>query len=313
MIEVKNLTRKYGAYTAVNGVSFSIPKGQIIGLLGHNGAGKTTTLKMLTGYLEATSGDIRIGGQDIRTHRLEIQNRIGYLPENAPLYPEMPVVQYLEYVAKMRGIAEANLGDAIKAAIDATDLGPKAGEKIATLSKGYRQRVGVAQAIIHKPEILILDEPTNGLDPTQILAMRNLIKNLSKSATVILSTHIMQEVEAVCDRVLIILDGRLVMDSLLKDLQNANAITLVLQQDLATVSGVLKPLAGVKNVNLATPLQGFNQFVVEAKADDPALAAQIAKAVVEQGWNLYSLHREQKDLESIFREVNRGSKGVANV
>ena len=176
VIEVQNLSRNYGSFTAVNGISFRIPKGQIIGLLGHNGAGKTTTLKVLTGYLEATSGTVKVAGMDVKTHRLEIQDKIGYLPENSPLYPEMTVLEYLQYVVRMRGLADGQQAGAIRDAIRATNLGSKASEKIETLSKGYRQRVGVAQAIIHKPEILILDEPTNGLDPTQILAMRQLIR-----------------------------------------------------------------------------------------------------------------------------------------
>ena len=314
MIEVSNLTRKYGTFTAVKGVSFSIPKGQIVGLLGHNGAGKTTTLKVLTGYLEATSGSVSIGGKDIKDHMLEIQSRIGYLPENSPLYPEMTVVQYLDYVAQMRSMPSESIGSAIRDAVAATDLGPKSGEKIGTLSKGYKQRVGVAQAIIHRPDILILDEPTNGLDPTQILAMRKLIKDLSQSSTVILSTHIMQEVEAICDRVIIVLDGRIVIDSLLADLRKGNCIQVGLKEELNQVKPILSAISGVEGVSLGnSSAEGINQYVVEAKGDDPAIAASVAKAVVDNGWDLYALHRDQRDLETVFREANSGSKGAAHV
>lgn len=314
MIEVSKLIRKYGNFTAVNGVSFSIPKGQIVGLLGHNGAGKTTTLKVLTGYLEATSGTVTIGGKDIKDHMLEIQSKIGYLPENSPLYPEMTVVQYLDYVAQMRSMPPESIGGAIRDAIAATDLGPKAAEKIGTLSKGYKQRVGVAQAIIHKPDILILDEPTNGLDPTQILAMRKLIKDLSQSSTVILSTHIMQEVEAICDRVIIVLDGRIVIDSLLADLKKGNCIHVGLKEDIEQVEPTLAAVSGVTGVKLGTSsFEGINQYVVEAKGDDPSIAASVAKAVVDKGWALYALHRDQRDLETVFREANSGSKGAAHV
>ena len=309
MIEVNSLSRKYGQFTAVDGVTFSIPKGQIIGLLGHNGAGKTTTLKMLTGYLEATAGDIKIAGMDIKDDVLKIQEKIGYLPENSPLYPEMTVLQYLFYVADMRKIKTEDQAAAVRDAVAATQLKVKANDRISTLSKGYRQRVGVAQAIIHKPEILILDEPTNGLDPTQIQSMRNLIKDLSKTATVILSTHIMQEVEAVCDRVLIVLDGKLVVDSLLSELQNANCITVLLKQSMKDVKSVLGQLEGIKEINPATSLKGLNQFVIEANADDPTIIANIAKTVVNNGWDLYSLHKEQRDLETVFKEVNRGVTG----
>lgn len=313
VIEVHNLTRKYGNFTAVNNISFKIPKGQIVGLLGHNGAGKTTTLKMLTGYLEATSGRITIANMPIDENMLAVQAKIGYLPESSPLYPEMSVGEYLQYVAQMRGIPEAHQAQAIKDALVATDLLSKASSLINTLSKGYRQRVGVAQAIVHKPEILILDEPTNGLDPTQILAMRDLIKNLSKTSTVIISTHIMQEVEAMCDRVLIILDGRLVVDSLLADLQKDNTITVAVKEQAAKVTPVLQGITGVRAVNFNFDEHGIQQFTIEAERTAQDLAPAIAKAIFAQGWDLYSLSREQRNLESVFKEVNKVSRGAAHV
>jgi ABC-2 type transport system ATP-binding protein len=314
VIEVNNLIRKYGSFTAVNNISFKIPKGQIVGLLGHNGAGKTTTLKMLTGYLEATSGSITIAHLNIDEHMLAVQAKIGYLPESSPLSVEMTVGEDLAYVAKMRGIPETEQAAAIRDALVATDLTDKTHSPISTLSKGYRQRVGVAQAIVHKPEILILDEPTNGLDPTQILAMRHLIKNLSKTSTVIISTHIMQEVEAICDRVLIILHGRLVVDSLLADLQKDNTITVGIKEQAKTVTPVLTQVQGVRTINqVASNADGVHLFAIEADKNALDIAPMIAKTIFAQGWDLYSLTREQRNLESVFKEVNKVStRGAAH-
>jgi ABC-2 type transport system ATP-binding protein len=313
VIEVNNLTRRYGKFTAVNNISFKIPKGQIVGLLGHNGAGKTTTLKMLTGYLEATSGTVTIAKLSIDEHMLAVQAKIGYLPESSPLYPEMTVGEYLAYVAKMRNIPSEKQAKAIKDALIATDLLSKADSTITTLSKGYRQRVGVAQAIVHKPEILILDEPTNGLDPTQILAMRELIKNLSKTSTVIISTHIMQEIEAIADRVLIILDGRLVVDSMLADLQKDNTITVGIKENAAIVSAVLEKLDGVRSVSTLPENHGIPYFSVHAEKSAQDIAPHLAKTIVAQGWDLYSMSPEQRNLESVFKEVNKVSRGARHV
>lgn len=297
-------------------VSFDIPKGQIIGLLGHNGAGKTTTLKMLTGYLEATEGQIHIGGQNINDDLLGIQAKIGYLPEHSPLYDEMTVVQYLDYVGQMRGISDEMRPAAIKDAVSATDLEGKLFEQVRTLSKGFRQRVGVAQAIIHKPEILILDEPTNGLDPTQILAMRKLILKLAETSTVILSTHIMQEVEAVCDRVLIILNGELVVDSMLSELQKANTVKLSIKEDFNSLNELIGSMNGVKEIRMGAESGGVNTYNIETEKGNEDLIPMIANAVVSKGWGLYQLQREHRDLESIFRDVNGNrteAKGAAHV
>lgn len=314
MIEVKDLVRRYGNFVAVKGISFQIPKGQIIGLLGHNGAGKTTTIKVMTGYLEPTEGEIFIDGLNIRENSLKIQEKIGYLPENSPLYPEMSVIEYLSYVAGMRGIPEEEQPAAIAKAIQSTDLKAKAGEKISTLSKGYRQRVGVAQAIIHDPEILILDEPTNGLDPTQILAMRNLIKRLSKTTTVILSTHIMQEVEAICDRVLIVLDGRLIVDSNLDELRAEGQISLALDKNPEEARSVLGAISGVESVSSEHQSAGnLWKYQLKPKTENEEVAAEIARTVVEKGWNLYALSRDKRNLETVFREVSKGQGGEANV
>ncbi|MCI5221885.1 MAG: ATP-binding cassette domain-containing protein, partial [Candidatus Electrothrix sp. AR4] len=226
MIKVENLTRKYGDVTAVDTVSFEIDHGEIVGLLGHNGAGKTTIMKMMTGYLEPTEGCISVDGLDIGKDRRKIQKKVGYLPENCPVYPEMTVLDYLEYSAALHGIAKRNRPALIREAVERTALEAKATKQLSTLSRGFRQRTGVAQAILHKPGILILDEPTNGLDPTQIQHMRILIAELSKSATVIVSTHILQEVQAVCDRVIIIKDGGLALDSRLDELRQSSKLLI---------------------------------------------------------------------------------------
>src|SRR5690554_6115506 len=203
MLEVSGLSRRYGDFVAVDKVSFTIGAGEIVGLLGHNGAGKTTIMKMLSGYLEPDAGKVRIGGIDLAEAPKEVQRRLGYLPENLPVYPDMTVADYLDYAAALKGLAGDAKRSEIARAVRETDIADKFLAPIATLSRGYRQRVGVAQAILGRPRLLILDEPTNGLDPTQTLHMRNLIRRLAEHATVIVSTHIMQEVDALCDRVLI--------------------------------------------------------------------------------------------------------------
>lgn len=313
MIKVSQLTRRYGSFTAVDGISFEIKKGEIVGLLGHNGAGKTTTLKMLTGYLEATKGDIEIAGLNLADDRVAVQQKIGYLSEQSPLYPEMTVCAYLEYVAKLREIPETQIAQAVRDAVRATDLGNKVNDYISTLSKGYCQRVGVAQAILHKPDILILDEPTNGLDPTQIHAMRQLITDLARTSTVIISTHIMQEVEAICNRVIIILNGRIAIDASMASLQKHNAVTLGLKEDnLGAVQNAMRTLPGVVGVSLAGAEDGHNMYSVEVDGSAEAVLPLVAKKVVESGWNLYRLSNDHRNLETVFREVNRG-KGAAHV
>lgn len=313
MITVKNLTRKYGTFTAVDSISFEIPKGQIVGLLGHNGAGKTTILKMLTGFLEPSSGNVSIAGMDISKDPLDIQNKIGYLSEQSPLYPDMTVWQYLYYVAEMRGVSETQIPEAVRDAITATDLGPKAQDFITTLSRGYKQRVGVAQAIIHKPEILVLDEPTNGLDPTQILSMRQLIKNLSKNATVILSTHILQEVEAICDRVLIILNGHKAVDDELGNLQHNNTILLSVNQDYKAVKSLVGGIQGVQELEDLGARNKQTDYAIRFEGTLETLVPTIAKKVVGEGWELYGLRAESRDLETVFNDVNRGVKGASDV
>jgi ABC-2 type transport system ATP-binding protein len=298
MIQVEHLTRRYGALTAVEDVSFRIERGEVVGLLGHNGAGKTTIMKMLTGYLEPTTGTVRIDdlvhGPD--THA--IQARIGYLPENCPVWPEMTVIDYLDYQAALHGVGEAERPGAIARAIRRTALAEKATAPIQTLSRGFRQRVGVAQALLHDPDIIILDEPTNGLDPTQILHMRDLIRELAEQATVIVSTHILQEVAAVCERVLILRAGRLVVDARLAELQAGGGLLVTTGGD---ARDALAAVAGVDAVEETGRTDGRRRYRLGA---DPALAPAVAEAVLGAGVALHALEAERRDLETLFAEVN---------
>jgi len=299
VIEVEHLTRRYGDLLAVDDVSFRIGHGEVVGLLGHNGAGKTTIMKMLTGFLEPTSGTIRIADLEIGIDTRAIQARIGYLPENCPVYPEMTVIDYLDYQASLHGLGDDKRRAAIVQAIRRTALQEKATRPIQTLSRGYRQRVGVAQAIIHQPDIVILDEPTNGLDPTQILHMRELIRELASTATVIVSTHILQEVQAVCDRVLILRAGRLAIDSRLDELRQGGRL-------LVSVDGeATQPLVGVEGVagvDARGKVNGRWTYVLNA---DDEVAPRVVAALTAAGRKLYALQPEHRDLETVFAEVNQ--------
>ncbi|MBK1645341.1 multidrug ABC transporter ATP-binding protein [Thiocapsa imhoffii] len=302
MIEVRELSRCYGDLKAVQAVSFNIARGEIVGLLGHNGAGKTTIMKMLTGYLEPSSGEIRIDGLDIAERRREAQRRIGYLPENCPLYPEMQVVDYLNYQATLHGLAPARRAAAIRRAIERTDLRPKATALIGTLSRGYRQRVGVAQAILHEPAFLILDEPTNGLDPGQIQQMRALVRELAKEATLIISTHVLQEVEAVCTRVLIMRGGELALDSALNAIGRPRRLLVTLAADTEAARSVLGALPTVTHIEV---LAGDGNLCdLALSAEDPhALAPVVASTAAEHAWSLHRLSPERRDLEDLFGAV----------
>ena len=311
MIEVRELSRSYGELKAVQDVSFSIGHGEIVGLLGHNGAGTTTIMKMLTGYLEPSSGEIRIDGMDIAEQRREVQRRIGYLPENCPLYPEMTVLDYLDYQASLHGLPPKSRAGAIRRAVERTELGAKATALIGTLSRGYRQRVGVAQAILHAPKILILDEPTNGLDPAQIQHMRSLVRELAVDATLIISTHILQEVEAVCGRVLIMRGGRLALDSRLDSIGRQPRLLVSLDRDPTEVQPVLAKLGGIEGISLLDEEAGLRRFAL-ATPDPRAASPAVAQAVSQQGWPLYGLEIERQDLEALFGAVTLERQEVAH-
>ena len=300
MISVSNLSRSYGSTIAVDNVSFEITNGEVVGLLGHNGAGKTTIMKMITGFIEPSSGSVEVDGLVLGENTVGIQKKIGYLPENCPVWPEMRVTDYLIYQAKLHLVEEAMIGSLVSEAIEKTRLTEKATARIDTLSRGYRQRVGVAQALLHKPDILILDEPTNGLDPNQILQMRELIKELAKSSTVIVSTHVLQEVQAICERVLIMRGGQLVLDSKIKDLQSENKIIFNFQPSESDVITMLSESPLVKKVEEVQNSETISLRVEVQKEEIPSLI----RSLVSAGANIESIMPEKRTLETVFAEVS---------
>jgi ABC-2 type transport system ATP-binding protein len=299
------LTRKYGSLVAVDGVSFEIGRGEIVGLLGHNGAGKTTIMKMMTGYLEPTAGKVTVDGQDVIAHRQKCQAKIGYLPENGPLYSDMTVYDFLTYTADLRGVPREEQVRAVRDAMKKTDITAKATQSIQTLSRGFRQRVGVAQALLHRPPILILDEPTNGLDPSQVQHMRTLIRDLAHESTVVLSTHILQEVNAVCSRVLIVSNGRLVLDKKLSELQKGERLLVTIGTPPSEAVPVLQSVGGVTGVEaLASAGEGYSYALSTDTEGGRSLAPKLAQRLVEKGYLVYSLAPELRDLDRVFREAN---------
>lgn len=311
MIEADRLSLNYGTVKAVSDVSFHIERSEIVGLLGHNGAGKTTIMKMLAGYLEPSAGCITIDGLDIASHRHEVQRRIGYLPENCPVYPEMSVIDYLDYQASLQHVPPAERAGAIREAIRRTELEPRALESVATLSRGYQQRVGVARAILHRPRIIILDEPTNGLDPSQIQHMRDLIRTLAQQATVLVSTHILQEVEAVCARVLMIRQGRLALDAKLSELGEAHSLLVSIGEAPARARSVLDGVGGVEHIETIGAEQGHYRYRLQVGESDPAeIACAVGRAVHESGIALYRLQPEVMGLEAVFRQVTEAEEAT---
>ena len=300
MISVSNLSRSYGSTLAVDNVSFEITNGEVVGLLGHNGAGKTTIMKMITGFIEPSSGSVEVDGLVLGESTAGIQKKIGYLPENCPVWPEMRVTDYLIYQAKLHLVEEAMIGSLVSEAIEKTRLTEKVTARIETLSRGYRQRVGVAQALLHKPDILILDEPTNGLDPNQILQMRELIKELAKNSTVVVSTHVLQEVQAICERVLIMRGGKLVLDSKIRDLQSENKIIFNFQPSKSDVTTMLSESPLVKKVEEVQNSETTSLRVEVEKAEIPSLV----RSLVSAGANIESIMPEKRTLETVFAEVS---------
>jgi ABC-2 type transport system ATP-binding protein len=308
MIHIENLKKSYGVTPAVRGISFDVGTGQVVGFLGPNGAGKSTTMKVLTGFLEATSGTVKVKGIDVATHPVEAKKHIGYLPENNPLYEEMMVEEYLGYVAHMRGLPKEKTARAIGAAVDRCGLGDKRGKDIGELSKGYRQRVGLAQAILHEPDILILDEPTTGLDPNQVVEIRNLIKELGAEKTILMSTHILPEVQHTCSRALIISDGVLKADgppSTLTSDGNTIAVTVRPRGDLKgeAIAQLLRALPGVSDVTAApTTEKDAQAWLLSSKGEaDPREA--LFDALVDKQLVLLALERRTVSLEETFRKL----------
>ncbi|MEE9411817.1 MAG: ABC transporter ATP-binding protein [Methylococcales bacterium] len=307
MLKAQQLSRQYGSFTAVNNVSFEIDDKQVIGLLGHNGAGKTTIMKMMTGFLEPSSGVISIDDIDVNQQRVETQKRVGYLPENCPLYPEMTVIDFLLYTAQLRNMHVGQAQGAVQAAIVRTDLRVKASQQIHTLSRGYRQRVGVAQAILAEPEILILDEPTNGLDPSQIENMRELVRELAQTSTVIISTHVLQEVSAVCDRVLILKQGELALDSRLEEIQQGERLLITVDKQPQQVESELLLNQVIEAVEyLGEERSGYcYRLHPAAQQTLSTITPQVTRTLVELGYNVTRIAPEIRDLETVFREINQ--------
>ena len=316
MIKVEGLTKRYARTVAVDDISFEVQKGQIVGFLGPNGAGKTTTMRVLTCFLPPTSGSAQVAGFDVLEKPLEVKKRIGYLPETPPLYPEMEVVEYLDFVGQLKGLSNPDLGRRINEVIERTSIGDVRKRLVAKLSKGYRQRVGLAQAIIHNPDVLILDEPTAGLDPKQIIDTRELIKNLSGDHTIILSTHILPEVEATCEQVIIINKGKLVATDSVHNLTNRllGSETVAVEVEgrdgaveASHIQHRLEQVSGVSRVLFKETRDGRARFEVES-LQGRSVRADIARAVVESGWNLNELHAAGLSLEEIFLELTGAEK-----
>lgn len=309
MIQVEHLTKYFDDVCAVDGIGFTIRSGEIIGLLGPNGAGKTTTMRMLTGFLTPSRGTIRVKEFDIAENPLEIKKLLGYLPESAPLYHDMIVYDYLDYVADIRGLKGESKERRIKRLSELCALAPVMHKSIGVLSKGYRQRVGLAHAMMSDPEILILDEPTSGLDPNQIVEIREIIKKIGREKTVILSTHILSEAEATCDRVLIINKGKIAADGNLNALkQNAGGQKIlhlgVLGAGPDELKRTLSEINGVRSVNVVSESGGSVRVRLTAEGEnDPR--ADIYRKIRETEWILVELHQEVESLESVFRELTK--------
>ncbi|MBN2528037.1 MAG: ABC transporter ATP-binding protein [Deltaproteobacteria bacterium] len=307
MIDAKNLSKRYDAVEAVKNVNVDIKKGEIVGLLGQNGAGKTTMMKMITGYLEPTEGTVLLGGKDVLEDRIGVQRQIGYMPENAPLYPEMLVQEYLQMVADLRDIPKEKQRSMIIEAVKATGIEKFLTRPIGTLSKGYRQRVGICQAILHQPDVLILDEPTNGLDPVQIIEIRGLIKNLAQKSTVIVSTHILQEIEAVCDRVLILIDGQLVKDAPLKEFLTSNRIKISLadsvsNSDVEMVKNEIKSIGKISKAGADPQRNGFTIWDLEWNGSLPPIP-ELLNLAASQKWPVGFVTANPPTLEQAFNAL----------
>ena len=313
MISVKNLTKRYARTVAVDEISFDVAKGQIVGFLGPNGAGKTTTMRMLTCFLPPSSGTATVAGFDVLEQPLEVKKRIGYLPETPPIYPEMETTEYLEFVGKLKGLSGSDLQKRVDYVCERCAVADVKSKLLGKLSKGYRQRVGLAQAIIHNPDVLILDEPTAGLDAKQINETRDLIKSLAGDHTIILSTHILPEVEQTCEQVIIINKGRLVATDSVRNLQaRARGAESVLVEiagrsgdiEASIVQHRLEQVSGVSRVLVKQQIDGRGIFEVESQKGK-LVRGDLARAIVESGWNLNELRPAAMSLEEIFLQLTQ--------
>ena len=306
MITVENLTKRYATKMAIESVSFQVEKGEILGFLGPNGAGKTTTMRIVTGFMPASDGTVRVDGFDVFENPLDVRRRIGYLPENPPLYLEMSVAGYLRFVAKIKGVRKEKIDLEIKRVMERVSISDVAERIIAKLSKGYKQRVGLAQALIGDPPVLILDEPTIGLDPKQIHEVRELIKDLAGNHTVVLSTHILPEVEQTCNRVVIIDRGKIVAvdtpQNLRFQLQGAERVFMEIQGPASEIASKLKAMPGVIDVHTVGSNDGRHRFQIEGELKKD-IRSDLARAVVQNGWGLYELQSVTMSLEDIFLKL----------
>lgn len=308
MIEVQQLTKRYNRHEAVKGISFSVGKGEVVGFLGPNGAGKTTTMRMLAGYLPPTAGFAQVAGFDIFAQSMEARAKIGYMPENVPMYDEMRVREYLRFRAQLRGLRGSEMRQAVGRVLDICGLEQVRRKMIRTLSKGFRQRVGLADALVHDPELLILDEPTNGLDPNQIRQIRDLIRELGETRTILLSTHILSEVEMTCGRVIIIDGGRIraadTPASLTETMRAAGRIHLEMRAEAEVLSGAISRLDYVKKVTAEEMDDGWTKLLVWVEAGTDA-RERISRLAMQYGWPLRSIYRQTATLEDVFVEMTR--------
>jgi ABC-2 type transport system ATP-binding protein len=307
LIEVQDLTKVFGSRTAVDHVSFAVNKGEILGFLGPNGAGKTTTMRILTGYMPATSGTARVAGFDVFNDSLEVRRRIGYLPENPPIYPDMTVETYVDFVARIKGVPSEKRAQRVADALEKTNITDKRDELIKRLSRGYKQRVGLAQALVHDPDVIILDEPTVGLDPKQIIEVRHLIKNLAGSHTIVLSTHILPEVSMTCDRVVIINKGKVAAvdtpQNLTSQLKGGQRIRIEAQAPEQPLRELLSQIPGASRIDVEAPqANGHLSATIEA-AQGKDIRSAIAAKIIEKGWALFELRSVSLSLEDIFLEL----------
>ena len=308
MISVKNLTKRFGETVAVNNVTFEIPKGQLVGFLGPNGAGKTTTMRLLTGYLAPDDGEATLLGKNLSTESLEIRSKLGYLPENNPLPDDIEVTEYLHFIGRLRGLKnDSDRLSRVKTVLKLCSLGSVIGKKLGELSKGFRQRVGLAQSIIHDPDILILDEPTSGLDPNQVQDVRGLIQNLKAEKTLLLSTHILTEVQSTCDRIIIINNGQIAADGspdrIGGHIQNVNRLMVSLRAGKEDVEASLKGLPGALKVELQQAhSSGEDLFMIESESSVD-LREAVFKEAVEKKWPILEMKQERLNLEEIFRTL----------
>ena len=310
MIELRDVEKSYGETRALKGVSFSIPRGQVVGLLGPNGAGKTTAIKIVVGYLLPSAGSATVAGIDVVREPRAVQERIGYLPENAPLYHDMVTRDYLGFVAAMRGLDDEARRRRLAVVVEQCGIGSALARPIGQLSKGYRQRVGLAAALLHDPEILVLDEPTTGLDPNQIIEVRRLIRRLGATKTVILSTHILSEVEATCDRAVILIDGLVRADDVLSGLTRSFVqMATFAARDPEAAQRALAALPGVRGLEVTPGPDGFHTYRLRLDSE-AGIGEAVADLAREQRWRLRELRRDDRSLEQVFRELTTSAAEV---